>query len=92
MPAGAPLGNKNARKENRLWRETILRSVKQKNSKGVEKMRAAADALVDKACDGDVRAAIEIGDRIDGKPAQTIDASVSGDLTINIVRFADNAA
>ena len=69
---GAPLGNQNGRKENRLWRETLLRAAKQKNAKGVEKLRAVADALVDSACDGDVRAAIEIGDRLDGKSAQMI--------------------
>ena len=45
MPA--PLGNQNARKENRIWRDTLIRAAKQKGAKGVEKLRLAADALVD---------------------------------------------
>lgn len=67
MPA--PLGNRNAAKENRLWRETIHRVVTQENSK---RLRLAAERLVAKAEEGDVRALIELGDRIDGKVTQTI--------------------
>ncbi len=85
---GAPAGNRNASKDNRLWKETIHRVVTQGGSK---RLRAAAEKLVARAEEGDVRALIELGDRIDGKVPQSITAEVSADLTINIVRFADNA-
>ena len=67
--SGPPLGNKNAVKENRLWSETIRRAVTQADSK---KLRAIADKLIEKAAEGDIQAIKELGDRLDGKPAQTI--------------------
>lgn len=79
---GAPLGNTNARKENRLWRETIHRVVTQEDSK---RLRAAAEKLVELAEQGDVAALRELGDRIDGKPAQSIDAQVSGEFRISFL-------
>lgn len=68
--AGAPKGNKNAVKENRLWGETIRRAVSQANGK---KLRAIADKLIDLAEEGDIQAIKELGDRLDGKPASTVD-------------------
>lgn len=35
-------------------------------------LRAVARALLDKAAEGDVQAIKEVGDRLDGKPAQAI--------------------
>lgn len=67
--AGAPKGNQNARKENRLWGETIRRVVTQDSSK---RLRSAAEKLVALAEEGDVPALRELGDRLDGKPAQVV--------------------
>lgn len=67
--AGAPEGNSNSSKNNRLWAETIKRAVIQ--SDGV-KLRAIAEALIEKAAEGDIQAIKELGDRLDGKPAQVI--------------------
>lgn len=67
MPA--PLGNQNARKENRLWSETIRRVIAQNDS---AKLRKAAEALVAAAEAGDIAALKELGDRIDGKAAQQV--------------------
>lgn len=67
--AGAPLGNQNARKENRLWGETLRRAVVQNDA---QKLRAIADKLVEMAEGGDVTAMRELGDRLDGKPAQQL--------------------
>lgn len=39
---------------------------------GGTKLRAVADALIDKAISGDVQAIKEVADRIDGKVAQAI--------------------
>lgn len=66
---GAPLGNKNAVKERRLWGETIRRVVTQGNSK---RLRSAAERLVAVAEKGDVGALRELGDRLDGKVPQGI--------------------
>ena len=72
MPA--PLGNTNARKENRLWSETIKRVVAQNDAQG---LRDLAEKLVELGKAGDVSALREIGDRLDGKPAQQV--QIQGD-------------
>jgi hypothetical protein len=78
----APLGNSNARKENRLWSETIKRAVAQNDA---VKLRAAADKLVELAVAGDVSALRELGDRLDGKPKQQIEATGADDGPLRIV-------
>lgn len=42
-------------------------AIKQAHDEGRDKLRAVADALVEKAIGGDVQAIKEIADRIDGK-------------------------
>jgi hypothetical protein len=66
--AGAPLGNQNSSKSNRLFTETIKRLATQ--SEG-EYNRMIAQALIDKAISGDMAAIKEYGDRIDGKAIAT---------------------
>lgn len=85
MPRGAPLGNQNGAKENRLWGDCIKRAVAQSNGK---KLRAAADALIDSAIAGDVGALRELGDRIDGKVSQPLEHS--GDLHVTIAQSDAN--
>jgi hypothetical protein len=55
-------------------------------------LRKVARALLTKAESGDVQAIREIGDRLDGKPAQAIEGPDGGPLKIEIVRFADDQA
>jgi len=62
--AGAPKGNKNSSKTNRLWADTIRRALVQGNS---TKLRNIADKLVEMAEGGNIMAMREIGDRLDGK-------------------------
>jgi hypothetical protein len=69
MMAGAPKGNTNSSKNNRLWTDTIRRAVIQADP---DRLRRIAEALLDKAETGDIGAIKEIGDRLDGKVAQTI--------------------
>lgn len=64
----APLGNKNATK-NRPWAEAVNRALLANDG---QKLRALADKLIDRALEGDVSALKEIGDRVDGKPAQML--------------------
>jgi hypothetical protein len=65
---GAPVGNKNATK-NKLWEDALRRALLAEDGK---KLRSLADKLIARAEEGDVTALKEIGDRMDGKPTQTI--------------------
>jgi hypothetical protein len=81
---GAPLGNKNSSKTNRLWAETIRRAVVQDDA---QRLRLIAEALLNKATEGDMAAIKELGDRLDGKALQ--ENKLTGDtdepITIKIV-------
>lgn len=68
MPGGAPIGNRN-RSNTKLWEEAIRRAVLADDGK---RLRAIAERLLDKAAEGDIAAIKELGDRIDGRPAQMI--------------------
>lgn len=59
-----------AGKSAKLWRDAIMLAISRPDETGRKRLRALADKLVDQALDGDVTALKEIGDRIDGKPAQ----------------------
>ncbi len=69
--AGAPVGNKNAEKKNRIVGET-LRKVALQNP---DKLRAACEKLLDKAAEGDIHAFKEFRDTLDGKPIQAIEGT-----------------
>ena len=73
-------GNTNSNKNNRLWADTLKRALIQADG---NKIRAIADALIEKAASGDVSAIRELGDRVDGKPTQQIDQTTehSGEVT-----------
>ena len=73
-------GNTNSSKNNRLWADTLKRALLQADG---NKIRAIADALIEKAASGDVSAIRELGDRVDGKPTQQIDQTTehSGEVT-----------
>ena len=78
--AGAPLGNQNSSKSNRLFGETIKRIVTQREG---EVARKIAEALILKAQDGDISAIKEFADRVDGKVVQQIDQNteLSGEVS-----------
>ena len=77
--SGAPLGNQNSSKSNRLFGETIKRIVTQSDG---EVARKIAEALILKAQDGDISAIREFADRVDGKVVQQIDQNteLSGEV------------
>lgn len=85
MPGGAPLGNDNATKA-KPWRAALDRALAQDDGK---RLRKAAEMLLNAAAAGEEWAIKEVGDRFDGKPKQSIDAEVTGNLTVNVLRFAD---
>jgi hypothetical protein len=81
MPAlpgsGAPMGNQNARKA-KIWQQAIKRALARMADSTVDAgLDRLADKLVSAAVEGDQWAITEIGNRIDGRPAQAV--TVSGD-------------
>lgn len=71
----APEGNENSSLNNRLWANTIRRAVVQADP---DRLRRIAEAMLDKAEEGDMSAIRELGDRLDGKVAQTIQGPDGG--------------
>ena len=75
-------GNTYSSKSNRLWGETLRRIAVQ----NPQKLRAIAEKLYDRAAEGDIQAAKEIGDRLDGKAVQQVisdmDVKVSGGVVM----------
>lgn len=71
--AGAPVGNQNARKQKR-WESAITRALaKVAAGAGVEAgLDSLAEQLVAAALKGEQWALLEVGNRLDGKPAQII--------------------
>ena len=67
--AGAPLGNDNAKRA-KPWRDAIDRAVAQDDGK---RLRSIAETLLTLATQGDMTAIRELGDRLDGKPHQSVD-------------------
>lgn len=73
------------RKGEKWWRDAIRLAITEKlegDEAGRTKLRAAADALVNAALDGDVTALKEIGDRLDGKARQEVD--IEGDMRLTV--------
>lgn len=69
---GAPLGNQNAKK-GKAWAEAVKRAIRAKYGKEWEEsLQELAARLVAAADEGDLQALKEIGDRLDGKPKQTV--------------------
>lgn len=75
--AGAPLGNTNAKKT-KHWAAAIERALEKRG--GGDKMAALndlAEKLLAKCDEADMTAIKELGDRLDGKAAQTIDGEIT---------------
>lgn len=73
------------RKGEKWWRDALRIAVNEQmdgDPSGRKKLRALADVLVAKALEGDVTALKEIGDRLDGRPAQEITGDDDNPLTV----------
>lgn len=72
------------KKPDKLWYHAIMRAVNRPHGqtlpKTAPKLEYLADQLVNKAMDMDVSALKEIGDRLDGKPAQSVGLGQAPDL------------
>lgn len=74
----APVGNQNAVK-GKAWAEAVKKAIRTKyGTEWDEALAELAAQLVNAAAAGDLQALKEVGDRIDGKPKQQIEASGEG--------------
>lgn len=87
----APQGNQNAAKA-KVWSAAIQRALDKRGVSRVEALDALAEKLLARCEEGDLGALKELGDRLDGKPAQSL--TVAGDAdqpleTLVTVRYVD---
>lgn len=85
---GAQPGNKNA--ESKPWAAAIRAALQKRGTAKLDAMTAIAEKLLERAESGDIAALKELGDRLDGKPHQTIAAEVDASVTVEVVRFGDD--
>lgn len=72
-------------KTDKIWADAVNRAVKRRLEKSEgkpQKLERLADKLVSMALSGDMQAIKEIGDRLDGRPFQSVDhSSKDGTMT-----------
>lgn len=84
--AGAPFGNTNAIK-NKLWSDTLRRAIAQDRG---DRVRQAAERLLDEAAKGEPWAIKELADRLDGRSVQANSFEADGGtVTELVVRWLD---
>jgi hypothetical protein len=85
--AGAPFGNTNATK-NKLWSDTLRRAIAQDRG---DRIRQAAERLLDDAAKGEPWAIKELADRLDGRSVQsnTLESNGESQMTEIIVSWAN---
>jgi hypothetical protein len=86
----APVGNQNAKK-GRLFEQALVREIKQRDLKDGdgETLRKLAASMLDRGLTGDLYAAREVIDRLDGKAAQTIQGPEGESILGPLVGIAD---
>lgn len=67
---GAPLGNKNAANA-KIWTQAIKRALARRGGNIEGGLNDIADQFIEAVAQGDAWAIKELGDRLEGKPAQT---------------------
>jgi len=83
MPGGAPIGNDNSARGKRFHKavERILARKYGDADKGYE---ALAKIYIEAAESGNEKVLLDVIDRADGRPHQSVDANVTGNLIVNI--------
>ncbi len=81
----------NGYKSEKKWRDALMRAVnRHSNGKGSpKKLEMIVDKCADEAMGGEAWAVKEIGDRLDGKPAQAVDLGVRVQVTAIERRIVD---
>jgi hypothetical protein len=89
----APIGNQNAAR-GRLWRAAIERALEARSSKLEQKnaLDELAEVLLEQAAQGDMQALKELGDRLDGKPAQAIVGDADGEPVRHVFEWLKNGS
>lgn len=83
--AGAPIGNQNA-KQGAEWRSAIKRALSRRSGENWRKgLDEVADKYVQAAANGDPWAMKDLGDRLDGKPSQSVDLDIQGEVGVRSV-------
>ena len=85
--AGAPKGNTNGSK-NKIWSDALKLELAGNRNAG--KLRKLAKALIEEALDGNIQAMKELGDRLEGKPAQAIDMNITDTTHEDALDMLDN--
>lgn len=85
---GAPIGNKNASK-NRDWSDAIRRALARRSGSVEGGLNALADQFLEAVAQGDLAAFKELGDRVEGKAAQTtiLEGSEDNPIVTKEARF-----
>src|SRR5262249_39841872 len=65
----------------KAWRDAIRKAVNKRDKDGSKALERLANKLVRLGEDGDVSALKEIGDRLDGKATQAIEANVNANVS-----------
>jgi hypothetical protein len=74
--SGGQPGNNNPGK-NRAWTNALRRELE--GNQNADKLKRLAEKLVEMALEGNIAAYKEMGDRLEGKPAQGIDVTTKGE-------------
>jgi len=85
MERGGQIGNQNAAK-GRMWRDAIHRALRKRSKTDqVEALDDLAEKFLAAVEQGDIAAFKELGDRIDGKPAQVIAGDPDNPLAVELI-------
>ena len=87
---GAPKGNNNAAKA-KIWTTAIEKALQRRSRKDFDALVDLAEKLLVRCDEGDMAALKELGDRLEGKPAQTIQGDSDNPLITRIERVIKNA-
>jgi len=83
-------GNPGGKTQNKPWADAIRMAIAQDDP---ERLRKLAKRLLDKAEEGDMAALKELGDRLDGKPAQVVQGDAEQPLNMNLnVKFGSGGS
>jgi hypothetical protein len=82
--SGGQPGNQNATK-GKPWADAIRRALETRGSRLDRRLALddLAEKLLEKCDEGDMSALRELGDRLDGRPHQSTDVALSGDVNVN---------
>ena len=83
---GAPEGNTNAAgRKNKAFNAALTRAIAQDDQGDANRLRRAAESLLTQAANGEQWAIKELADRLDGRPAQSVDVGGQEDNPLQFI-------